>query len=306
MFEFKKATRKGTKLRMAIQGTAGSGKTKTALRIAKGLSPEGKIALVDTEHGSAAKYAGDPVDFDHAEMEPPFHPDRFIAAIDAAASQGYDVLILDSLSHAWFGPGGLLEEVDKIAARMRTSNTFAAWKDATPIQNRLIDAIIRADMHVIATMRSKTEYVLEEQERGGRKVQVPKKVGMAPVQRDGMEYEFDVIGDIDANHRMVITKSRYSAIADDVIEYPGESLGETLREWLDGAEPIGPRMTPKRKAMLEKLAKLNDEAKGLGLDGVDLDSLSHASDAEIESTGKTLAAVVKTRKNEAEIEAQPA
>ena len=228
---FKKAIKHESKLRLAIAGPSGSGKTYSALAIGTELG--GNVALVDTEHGSASKYA-DLFAFDVLEMEAPFHPDRFIEAIEAAGQAGYDVLIIDSLSHAWNGTGGLLELVDQFAKRMKSSNTFAAWKDATPIQNRLIEAIVGAKLHIIATMRSKQEYVIEQVQRGDRTISVPKKIGMAPVQRDSMEYEFDVYLDMDIENSAIVQKTRCSALSGQVISKPGKPLADTLKTWLSG------------------------------------------------------------------------
>lgn len=231
---FKQAVKYAARLRLAIAGPSGGGKTYTALAIASHLGR--RIALVDTEHGSASKYA-DMFTFDVLELRPPFHPDRFCEAIRAAAAAGYDVLILDSLTHAWNGEGGLLDLVDEIARRMKTSNTFAAWKDATPIQNRLIEAIVGAELHVIATMRSKQDYVLESVERNGRTVQQPKKVGMAPVQRDSMEYEFDVFLDMDVDNNAIVQKTRCPQLAGRVFAKPGADVAGILQDWLGGQTP---------------------------------------------------------------------
>lgn len=229
---FKKATKKSARLRMALAGPSGSGKTFTALAIGTKLGD--KVALLDTEHGSASKYA-DIFAFDAAEMKAPFHPDRYIKTIQAAGEAGYDVLIIDSLSHAWSGSGGLLEEVDKVAARMNSRNSFAAWKDVTPIQNRLIEAMLAAPMHLIVTMRSKQEYVIEEDERGRK---TPRKIGMAPVQRDGVEYEFDVFAEMDLSNRMMVTKSRCVELAGAVITRPGEEVALQLKEWLNAGAQV--------------------------------------------------------------------
>ncbi len=155
---FKKATKDAARLRLALAGPSGSGKTFTALAVATAMSD--RVALLDTEHASASKYA-DLFRFDTVSMAAPYHPDRFCKVIQAAAGEGYDVLIIDSLSHAWNGTGGILEIVDQVAARQRSSNSFAAWKEATPIHQRLIEALLGADIHLIATMRSKQEYALE-------------------------------------------------------------------------------------------------------------------------------------------------
>jgi len=227
---FQKAVKHEAKLRLAIAGPAGSGKTYTALAIATALANGGKIALVDTEHGSASKYA-DLFDFDVLEMTPPFHPKRFVEAISDAGREGYSVIILDSLTHAWSGQGGLLEIVDSIAARMKTSNTFAAWKDATPIQNALVEGIVAAPLHVIATMRSKQEYVLSQDDRGKS---TPRKVGMAPQQRDGFEYEFDVFIDMDIDNTGIVQKTRCPELTGKVFKRPGADVAGILLTWLSG------------------------------------------------------------------------
>jgi hypothetical protein len=237
---FKTAVKHESKLRLAIAGPSGSGKTYTSLAIATALAQGKPIALVDTEHGSASKYA-DLFAFDVLEIEPPFHPDRFGKAIIEAAAAGYAVVILDSLTHAWQGTGGLLDEVDRIARQMRSPNTFAAWKDATPIQNRLVEAIVGAPLHVIATMRSKQDYILTVNEKGN---QVPKKVGMAPQQREGFEYEFDVFGEMDIDNTLLITKTRCPALTGGVFKKPGKDVVAILTTWLQGAKAPDKPSTP--------------------------------------------------------------
>lgn len=232
---FKKAVKQEAKLRLAIAGPSGSGKTYTALAIAQAFG--GSVAVVDTEHGSASKYA-DLFGFDVLEMEAPFHPDRFVTAIREAASAGYTTIVLDSLSHAWNGQGGLLELVEDAQKRMKTSNSFAAWKDVTPIQNRFIEGIVSAPIHVIATMRSKQEYVQEKDERTG-KTQI-RKVGMAPVQRDGFEYEFDVFLDMDVNNNAIVSKTRCPALTGKVFTKPGADVANILMDWLHGAPAPAP------------------------------------------------------------------
>ena len=150
---FQKAVKRNAKLRLSIQGPSGSGKTYTALSIATNLNA-GKVAVVDTEHGSASKYA-DLFDFDVMELKAPYHPDNYVNAIAEAAKAGYGVVVLDSLTHAWKGEGGILELVTEIAKRKYGGNAYAAWNDATPIQKRLIESIVGSSIHVIATMRSK-------------------------------------------------------------------------------------------------------------------------------------------------------
>lgn len=226
---FKKAVKYGSKLRMAIAGPAGAGKTWTALTLATALAEDGKIGLIDTEHRSSEKYA-DVFDFEMDELTN-FNPANYIASIKDAEQAGFAVLIIDSLSHAWNGTGGLLEQVENITKRSKSGSSFNAWSEATPLQNRLIDTIIGSKMHIICTMRTKTEYVIEPNAYGKS---APRKVGMAPIQRADMEYEFDVYGDMDIDNTLVIHKSRCSELASAVIAKPDSEVAEILKRWLDG------------------------------------------------------------------------
>ena len=216
---FKRATKQQSKLRLAIAGPAGSGKTFTALTLATTLAKGSPIALIDTEHGSASKYA-DQFEFDTLELSN-FDPRNYIKAIHEAEEAGYAVLIIDSLSHAWNGTGGALELVETISRRNQKNNSFNAWGEVTPLQNKLIDTIIGSRMHITATMRTKTEYVIEQV--NGKSV--PRKVGMAPIQRADVEYEFDIYADMDIDNTMIIQKSRCSALFGQVISKPDASLG---------------------------------------------------------------------------------
>ena len=241
-FKFAPATKKKSRLRFDIEGPPGSGKTYTALAVGTGLlSPGGKIAFIDTERGSASKYAGQ-FEFDVLELDE-YAPARYVEAIAAADAAGYEVIIVDSLSHAWNAKGGALEMADKIAKRSSSGNSFNAWKDVTPEQNKMVDAILQSKAHVIVTMRVKTDYVIEKDERTGKNT--PKKVGLAAVQREGMDYEFDVVGRMDHTHSMLITKTRCSAIADAFIEAPGAQLAQVLKTWLtDGVDAPEPMRMP--------------------------------------------------------------
>lgn len=230
MSMFKKAVKAESKLRLVVAGPSGSGKTYTGLAIASALADGAPIAVVDTEHGSASKYA-DLFNFDVAEMHPPFHPDKFVQAIQDAAAAGYAVIILDSLTHAWSGTGGMLDLIDEIAKRKTSGNSFAAWKDGTPIQNRLIDAIVSAPIHVIATIRSKQDYVQDKDDRGKT---VVRKVGMAAQQREGFEYEFDVAFDMDIDNNAIVSKTRCPALTGRVFSKPGRDVASILAEWLRG------------------------------------------------------------------------
>lgn len=244
MSRFKKAVRSKSKLRLAIDGPSGAGKTVTALRFACTLGK--RIAVIDSENGSAAKYQGTdfeggrPIEFDVLELSK-YSPTDYTAAIEEAGREGYDVLVIDSLSHAWAGEGGALELKDRQADSERSS--FTAWKTITPMHNRMVEAILKSPCHVIATMRSKTEYVLEVNERGK---QVPRKVGTAPIQRPGMEYEFDIYGSMDHAHILTVTKSRCPAVADQVVAKPGAEFMRAVAAWLEsGVDEPQPQPQPK-------------------------------------------------------------
>ena len=240
---FKPAERKATKLRMSIAGPAKAGKTLTALRVMRGLvGPEGRIAVIDTEHGSAAKFqgasfAGDlPVEFDADEMSD-FGPVAYVEKLHEAEKAGYDGVIIDSLSHAWQGRGGALELVEKQSSKIG-GNSFAAWAIVTPQHQDMIEAILKSPAHVIVTMRKKMDYVLEEySDAQGNKKQRPRKVGLAIVQRDGIEYEFDVNADIDSEHNCMISGSRLSNIDGKSFLKPGADLASEILAWYDGAAP---------------------------------------------------------------------
>jgi hypothetical protein len=235
---FRTASKSQARLRMALTGPSGSGKTYTALGIAQAF---GRVAVIDTERGSASLYA-DRFAFDVLELDS-YSPKVYVEAIAAAEEVGYDCLVIDSLSHAWNGKDGALEQVDRKAAQSKSGNSFGAWRDVTPLQNALVDAIVGCRMHVIATMRAKTEYVLEDDGRGRK---APRKVGLAPVQRDGIEFEFTVVGELDHAHRLHITKTRWSELSQHVEESAGAQLGERIRRWLaDGTPPpAAPKVTP--------------------------------------------------------------
>lgn len=226
---FQKATKEKAKLRACFCGPTGSGKTYSALRVAKSLGKS--VALIDTEHGSASKYA-DIFDFDVVDLDS-HHPENYIEAIKAAGAAGYEVLVIDSLSHAWMGNDGALELVDKAAKRSQSNNSFTAWRDVTPLHNDLVEAILASPCHVIATMRTKMEYVIETVTRNGKTSQVPKKVGLKPIQKDGVEYEFDIVVDFNEEHDAIVGKTRIPAVDGMVINKPGEDFAQVLLKWLN-------------------------------------------------------------------------
>lgn len=240
-FTFQPAVREHAKARIALIGPSGSGKSRSALLIASALGK--RIAVICSERGSARKQAGKGVDFDMVELAS-FAPATYCAAIEDAGAAGYDVLIVDGLSQAWNGKDGALEMVDRIAARSQSKSSFPAWREVTPEHNRLVDTLTGCPMHLICTMRAKTEYVLEDVEgKDGKVSKQPRKIGLAPVQRDGLEYEFDVVGDITLpDHDFIISKDRTELFDGTVIRRPGVEFGQTLVGWLNSGEPPKPRI----------------------------------------------------------------
>ncbi|WP_326750814.1 ATP-binding protein [Streptomyces hirsutus] len=229
-FTFIPATKEQAKARIALTGPTGSGKTYTALVLGTGIGD--RIALIDTEHGSASKYA-DEFAFDTLPLTT-FEPPALVEALAVAAHDGYDVVIVDSLSHFWSGSGGMLEQVDNAAKRIAGGNTFAGWREARPLERAMIDALLAYPGHLVATMRTKTEYVVEADERGRK---VPRKVGLKPEQREGIEYEFDIVGDLDHDNTLVISKSRAKPLSGLVIRKPDAAFAEAVLEWLNAGKP---------------------------------------------------------------------
>jgi hypothetical protein len=222
MAGFKKATKAAAKLRAAIFGPSGAGKTYTSLRMAKGLG--GRIAVIDTERGSAAKYS-DRFEFDVLELEDQ-SIQGYVEAIALAGAEGYGVLVIDSLSHGW---QSLLEEVEKLAKAKYRGNTWSAWSEGTPLQRKLVQAILSFPGHVLATMRSKTEWTTVDDGKGRKS---PQRVGLAPEQGKGVEYEFDLLVEISTEHIANVIKDRTGKFQDKLLEKPGEEFGRQLASWL--------------------------------------------------------------------------
>ena len=225
---FQQAVKMQTSLKVGISGPSGSGKTFTALSIAKGLG--GRIAVVDTENNSASLYA-DRFQFDTWPISPPYTVEKYLEAIAAAEQEGY-TLILDSISHAWAGEGGILDQKNKLDER--GGNSYVNWGKMTPIQEKFVSRILNAKINIIATMRSKQQYVLQENSKGR---QAPVKMGMAPVQRDGMEYEFTVVFDMDMAHNATASKDRTGMYSTTIPFAIGEGTGVDLLVWRTGAQP---------------------------------------------------------------------
>jgi len=227
--QIRKAERKKAKLRLGIAAPSGAGKTYSSLLLAFGLG--GKVGLIDTEHGSGDLYAN-LGDYDIIAIESPYTVAKYLEAIKAFEDAGYMTIIIDSLSHAWAGDGGLLDKQGKIADR--GVNSFAAWRTITPEHNALVDAMLQSPCHIIATMRAKQDYVMEVNDKGK---QIPKKVGLAPIQREGMEYEFTVMLDVDMQHVATASKDR-TQLFDGQYFKISEETGKQLLAWLEAGKDI--------------------------------------------------------------------
>lgn len=235
---FKPAQRTQAKLRLAIDGPSGSGKTFSSLLIAKGLAGGdlSKVALLDTERGSGSLYS-DLGSYAILDFGPPYTVARFVKAHDAAVAEGYEVIVVDSLTHFWSGEGGILDAVDKFAKTSTSGNTFAAWKQGTPLQKQLMDTMLASPCHIIATIRSKVEWVIEDNEKGKK---VPRKVGLAPDQRKDLEYEYTIVLNLSREHIATASKDRTS-LFDERLEVPSEKMGAELAAWLGSAAPEPPK-----------------------------------------------------------------
>ncbi len=220
---FQKAERKKAKLRMSFAGLSGSGKTKSSLMIASGLFPNGKIAMINSEGARGEIYASE-FDYDINTITAPFSVTKYIDAIKDAERMKYDVLIIDSLSHAWAGDGGALSVVEAGGGWFNKGGQLASKQ-----QHNLVDTIISSPLHIIITLRSKAEYVSELNEKGK---QQPRKIGLAPVQRDGLEYEMIIAADIDLTNIAHFTKDN-TALFNQQFIIPSREMGKKIMEWLN-------------------------------------------------------------------------
>jgi hypothetical protein len=222
MKQFNKAERSNCKIKMAVQGPSGSGKTYSSLLVAYGLTKDwSKIAVLDTENGSASLYShlGS---YSVLNLAAPYSPEEYIDAIDTAVKQGFECLIIDSLSTEWNGVGGILDIHGNIPG-----NSFTAWAKVTPRHNAFVQAILQSNIHIIGTMRSKTDYVLSE--KNGK--QVPEKVGMKPVQREDSEYEFTVVFELNQKHQANVGKDRTGLFSKRPELYLTAEVGDEISQW---------------------------------------------------------------------------
>lgn len=225
--QLQKATRKKTKLRLNISGPAGSGKTYSALLMAYGLVGNWeKIAVIDTENGSASLYEHLGA-FNTIDLAPPFSPERYIQAIDTCIAAGIECIIIDSSTHEWSGAGGCLEINDALAKAKFKGNTWSAWSETTPRHDRFVNKVLQSPVHIITCTRSKMETVLTDD----RKV---KKVGMKDMQRDGWEYELTVSLQLDRDtHTATASKDRTELFEKSDPFIISEGTGKMIKEWCE-------------------------------------------------------------------------
>ncbi|MGN6293487.1 MAG: AAA family ATPase [Chitinophagaceae bacterium] len=232
--ELKQAQRKQAKIKLGIQGCSGSGKTMGALLLAYGLCGNwNKIAVIDTENYSASLYAHLGA-FSVVNIAAPFSPEKYRDAIKLCEDAGMEVIIIDSISHEWEGAGGILDIHGNMAG-----NSFTNWSKLTPRHNGFVQAILQSPVHVIGTIRSKQEYVLSE--RNGK--QVPEKVGLKGVTREGMDYEFTLVFDVDIKHHAIASKDRTGLFADKPAFTISAGTGEQILNWCNQGE-IAENPTP--------------------------------------------------------------
>ena len=288
--EFKLAQRKKAKLRLAIAGPSGSGKTYSALLVANGMTTWNKIAVIDSENGSAELYAHLGM-YSVLTLESPYTPEKYVEAIKTAECQGFEVIIIDSLSHAWNGEGGILDQQGKAADTKYKGNSWAAWRECTPRHNALVDAMLKSSCHIIGTMRSKTEYA-QVTENGKT---VVKKLGMAPIQRDGMEYEFTAVFDLSLEHVVSVSKDR-TGLFDGQYFKPDVITGRNLLSWLNcdnGSSATNAIITPVSQPKQEDIPEIFAE------NSTDLSNIYRiiSSEAKTKGNGQVFAKVVLLHKD---------
>lgn len=259
--QLKKAQRSKAYLKLGISAPSGGGKTLGSLLIAYGLMKEkypnlpdaerwAKIAIIDTENGSGELYVGAEVsksnikigEYNAVTINPPFTADKYINAINLCVENDIEVAIIDSSTHLWTGQGGLLEQQGNAAKR--SGNSYTAWRDVTPLHNQFVDTMLQSPIHIIATMRSKQEYVQEKDEKGKTTV---RKVGLEPEQRKGMEYEFTTFFEINSDHEAYGAKDRTSIFDAQTFKINPE-VGQKLMNWLESGVESTPVVIASHKA----------------------------------------------------------
>jgi len=219
-----KARRHQVKLRLGISGASGFGKSYSALLLAYGITNEwSKIAVIDTENGSASLYShlGN---YNILSLNEPYSPERYIEAIRTCESaQSIEVIIIDSITHEWNGNGGCLEIHQQYGGR------FQDWGKLTPRHQSFLDAILKSKCHVITTTRRKMDYSLDTTQNGKTKVV---KHGTKEITREGFEYEltisFELVND---KHLCKASKDRTGLFADKPEFVINSATGRKLIAW---------------------------------------------------------------------------
>ena len=258
--QIRKARRSATKLRLLLTSPSGGGKTYGAILLSKGIG--GRTVVIDTEEGSSDLY-DTLADFDVLDLKPPFTPERYIEAITACEEAGYEVIIIDSVTHCWSGKGGCLELVDDIAKAQFRGNTWSAFSVITPRWRSFVDAILRSPAHVICTGRSKTE-TAQVEDHGKKKVA---KLGMKLEARDGLEYEFTCVLDlIHDGHYATVSKDRTGLFSGDPKPISVET-GKRLAAWLAGAQTVEPPRL-KTEPAIDTAKLIEDASRAIAAAGI--------------------------------------
>lgn len=225
--QLRQSERKQAKIKMALQGSAGAGKTFSALLLAQGLTSGdlSKVAIIDTENGSADLYAhlGN---YNVVSLKPPFTPQQYVDAIELCEKSGMNVIILDSISHCW---DYLLDYHSSLAG-----NSFTNWAKIKPLEKLFVDKILQCNAHVIATMRTKQDYVLNQKD--GKFI--PEKVGLKAVQRDGLDYEFTLVFDVDIKHFAISSKDRTELFMGKPEFKISTATGKLILDWCNSGTKV--------------------------------------------------------------------
>jgi len=233
--QLRKAERKQAKLRIGFSGPSGSGKTFSALRVASGIAPWEKIAVIDTENGSAELYS-DMGDYNVITLSAPYHPKRYIEAIETCEKAGIEIIIIDSATHEWNGKGGCLEIHEQLTEASSSKNSYTSWAKVSPLHQAFIDKILQSKCHIFTTTRRKQDYAMEEGNNGKKSIV---KKGMKEEQREGFEYELTLAFDIEINHFASVSKDR-TELFDGLPPFKlSKETGEKIKEWnLSGKKAV--------------------------------------------------------------------
>lgn len=266
---FQKAKREQIWAKVLLNSPSGGGKTYSALRLATGMARKcgSRVAAIDTENGRIKYYANE-FDFDDMQLDDPYSPEKYIDAIDEAVRAGYKVLIVDSTSHEW---NFCLDLVNN----MPGTNSYTKWRGVTPRHNAFMEKILQSPIHIIATVRGKDEYVLEDS--NGKKV--PKKIGLGYTQRDGAEFNYTVTLNLDqSSHRFSATKDN-THLFEDRYDVLTEADGEAIYDWANSGEVPAPKPktapapAPAADDVPGKIAAIDAKAKQLQANGVAKDDI---------------------------------